>query len=153
MNISPITIQLRFKSGSLAFFSLNRVKTKMFRAYDKALTRFAKAMERWATSEVPEDTSILIADFVATTMSGPAQGAFQIGNPTTNYASYVNQMSNVNWSKWGRNPAKDHYFKRALAFMVHIIDQVLVDAIHDEGLDLKLSQPASQILRDHFVYV
>lgn len=149
--IQRIQFSFQIKSANVA--RRERILTSVKRAYKIALSNFAFLMKQWAIENVPADTRTLISDFISTCMSSPAVGAFVVGNPNTSYASYVNEMRGVMWTRWGVNPAKDAYFDRALAFAYRIIPLALHRAIRAEGIDITTNRTAAALAQQFFQLV
>jgi len=129
-----------------------KIVTALRRAYIRSMVMFGEMMEQWAYNNVPIDLGKLISDFVSTVRSSSGVGAFVMGNPNTDYASYVNEMRNVQWKRWGRNPAKDAYFDRSLMFASRAIPLCIHRAIVAEGIDAKIGVPAVQIMNTYFQF-
>ena len=146
-------INISFAIASERHARASGILTAVRRAFAIALVNFGEIMEKWAYTNVPKDTGQLISDFIATVRSSPSARAFVIGNPNISYASYVNAMRGVMWKRFGVNPAKDAYFDRALAFAFRVIPLAIVRAIKQEGIDVSLGVPASQVMQQYYRWV
>jgi hypothetical protein len=143
MTYLPLALMAGTNAGAL------KIKMALQRAYQRSFVIFGQMMEQWATNNVPVDLGTLISDFVSIVRSSPGMQAFVLGNNTP-YASYVNAMRNVNWTLWGRNPAKDHYFTRATRFAERLIPLCIYRAIIAEGIPAKIGVSALQIKNTYF---
>ena len=159
--IPSIKLSLGYRAGAQKFAEVWQIKTKVARAYVRALYYFTTQMEVYAGQHVPRDRGRLVADFRAAFNRSVELGAFVIGNPNVEDAAFVNAWPpwkgkggktkpTVNWSNGIQG---DHYFDRAEANMPRLIKWSIERGIREEGLDVKMNTSAGALASNLFTVV
>jgi hypothetical protein len=143
-NVAVLSLGIQLRSGVNA--GVLRIKTAVNDVLAEVVKTWVKIMARWIMVKVPERTGRMMRDMLANLYQSTAN-ALKIGTTNTSYASYVNQMTGVNWTK---PTSVEHFYREAQRFGMQILPRVVVQAIRTVGLDVRMNMTADAVARTMF---